>query len=408
LHDVNTKAIWVVDPGMMEAGGHHAALAETLCQSKNRLVTADIQVFASKQLDKNLRQGFSQASIKSNEVFDCHFYQHFDDNSPLGPAGMQHYIRGLASEYIGVLLLAIEQAKTKAVIFFLPCLNWEHANAFSLASKMLEHTLCSVRIHVVACAMYSPRAFQGDMSASEMWFAMAFKGLMKLKFVSLYGSDYELCKNYGHLLLSAPLAVHPCYLMDWKSIEKPEAESAAEIQKAVHYLLYLGDAKENKGFNRLPKILEEGLKNTPVDTKFIIQFTLAWEYPEIMETVRSLKRWAENEPRLILHHGFWSNEEVLSILGNIKGAVCTYDTAVYQHKSSGLVWMLAFLNKPFLISANCWLSREAERLNLDVCLDPNLAINSLGSCSGTTLQQVSSSEYKQVLFSPLIEWLVSH
>jgi hypothetical protein len=398
----------VVDPGMMEAGGHHAALAETLCQSKSRLVTADIQVFVSKQLDKNLRQGFSQVGIKSHEVFDCHFYKYFDESSQLGPAGMQDYIRGLAREYIDVLLQAIKQAKTKPVIFFLPCLNWEHANAFSLASTILNRKLCEARIHVVACAMYSPQTLQGDMSASAMWFAMAFKGLIKFNFVSLYGSEYELCKHYGHLLSSTQLSMHPCYLMDWESIKKPETESAAKIQKEVHYLLYLGDTKENKGFNRLPKILEEGLKNAPVDTKFIIQFTLAWEYPEIMETVCSLKRWAENEPRLILHHGFWSNEEVLSILGNIKAAVCTYDTGVYQHKSSGLVWMLAFLNKPFLISANCWLSREAERLNLDVYLDPNLAINSLGSCSDTTLQRVSSSEYKQVLFSPLIEWLVSH
>jgi hypothetical protein len=393
---------------MMEAGGHHAALAETLCQSKSRLVTADIQVFVSKHLDKNLRQGFSQVGIKSHEVFDCHFYKYFDESSQLGPAGMQDYIRGLAREYIDVLLQAIKQAKTKPVIFFLPCLNWEHANAFSLASTILNRKLCEARIHVVACAMYSPQTLQGDMSASAMWFAMAFKGLIKFNFVSLYGSEYELCKHYGHLLSSTQLSMHPCYLMDWESIKKPETESAAKIQKEVHYLLYLGDTKENKGFNRLPKILEEGLKNTPVDTKFIIQFTLAWEYPEIMETVRTLNHWAKNEPRLILHHGFWSNEEVLSILGNIKGAMCTYDSGVYQHKSSGLVWMLAFLNKPFLISANCWLSREAERLNLDVYLDPNLSIQSLGSCSGTTLQRVSSSEYKQVLFSPLIEWLVSH
>jgi hypothetical protein len=396
----------VVDPGMMEAGGHHAALAETLCQSKARLVDADIQVYASKQLDKNLRQSFSLVGIVSHEVFDCHFYRHFDESSQLGPAGMQDYIRGLAREYIGILLQAIEQAKTKAIIFFLPCLNWEHANAFSLASKMLEQALCSAPIHVVACAMYSPRFVKDEQAIQAMWYAMAFRGLIKFNFVSLYGSEHELCEDYGHLLSSAPLAMHPCYLMDWESIEKPEAESEAKIEKEVHYLLYLGDAKENKGFNRLPKILEEGLKNTPVDTKFIIQFTLAWEYPEIMETVLTLKRWAVDEPRLILHHGFWSNEEVLSILGNIRGAVCTYDSAVYQHKSSGLVWILAFVHKPFLISGNCWLSREAERLNLDVYHDPNLAIQSFGS--GIALQQMSSSEYKQMLFSPLIEWLVSH
>ena len=404
MYDVSTKAIWVVDPGMMEAGGHHAALAQTLCQGKARLTGADIQVFASKQLDKNLQLSFSQVGIPSYQVFDCHFYQHFDDSSQLGSAGMQGYIRGLAMEYTTVLLQGLEQAKTKAVVIFLPCLNWEHANAFSLASKGLEQALCSAPIHIVACAMYSPHSVKGEQAAKALWYAMAFRGLTKFNFVTLYGSEYELCTDYSHLLLSAPLPMHPCYLMDWEGIEESEDEDKPE--KSVRYLLYMGDAKENKGFNRLPELLEDGLKNTSDDTRFVIQFTLAWEYPEIMETVHSLKRLAADEPRLLLHHGFWSNNELLSVLSNITGAVCTYDSAVYQHKSSGLVWMLAFLQKPFLISDDCWLTREAARLNLDVYKDPNLAIGSLRAA--IAVQPKSNNAYQKLLFSPLIEWLVSH
>lgn len=404
---MDAKSIWIVDPGMMEAGGHHAALAETLCQAKVRLSNPDITVYANKQLDKNLKRRFEEVSITIHDVFDCHFYKYFDNNSHMGVSGIPGYIRDLAIEYEIVLSQGIEKAKTKPVIVFLPCLNWEHANAFSLACNKHELELNNASIQIVGCVMYSPSTSTSENLLSNLWYKLSFKKLLSFNFFSLYGSEFELCKEYGQLFLSVPLKVHPCYLMDWEGLSLSTREQRSETENANQYLLlYFGDAKENKGFNKLPDLLDKALRETSANTKFIIQFTLSWEYPEITNTINKLKNWAVREPRIILHHGFWSNEELLNTLLIIKGAVCTYDTGVYQYKSSGLVWILAFLKKPFLIGGNCWLSREAERLELECFKDSELSVR----CFDENKQRSRSKEsaYKKHLFLPLIEWLVSH
>ena len=84
----------------------------------------------------------------------------------------------------------------------------------------------------------------------------------------------------------------------------------------------------DKGFNRLPELLQQVLANTDPDTEFEIQFTLAWEYPKIMATIDTLKAWAKSESRIKLHRGFWSNQDMVTMFRRINGAICTYDVDV--------------------------------------------------------------------------------
>ena len=46
------KSVFVIDPGMMEAGGHHAALLETLIHSESEDTT--VSVLTHKHLDNEL------------------------------------------------------------------------------------------------------------------------------------------------------------------------------------------------------------------------------------------------------------------------------------------------------------------------------------------------------------------
>lgn len=397
------KEIWVLDPGMMEAGGHHAALAETLCQAMTSRADLSVKVFAHKLLDKQLLERFESSGISSELSFDSVFYKHFHDGADLGFAGLQQYTRTLALEYKGLLVRAIEQAKLQSMIVFLPCLNWEHASALGFAVKQLEFELNSNRVRIVACAMYTPNSSDQVLSRKSIWYKLAFASLMNYQFLSLYCSEQELCMAYADLLMINKLDVHPCYLIDWASANKTIAQKTDSSKKL--YLLYLGDAKEDKGFNRLPEVLQNGLETTDSNVEFLIQFTLAWEYPEIMTTVDALKTLAENESRLTLHHGFWSNDDVIRRLQQIDGAICTYDTEAYQHKSSGLVWMLAFFNKPVILSDNCWLSREAERLNVPLAIDSDLNVKCFDQLNVTAAK---NSSYADNLFMPLFNWLLSH
>jgi hypothetical protein len=400
------KVIWVFDPGMMEAGGHHAALAETLCQAKTRQKGASIRVFAHQLLDEQLRKRLAESGISTELSFTGMFYKYFHDGAELGPAGLQKYIRVLALEYKQLLEQAVQYSRQHAVVIFLPCLNWEHATALSYAINQTQLGLSQSNMKLVACAMYSPNSNDQGSSIKSVWYKMAFEALAKYSFVSLYCSEQELSNAYTDLLPVQEWKVHPCYLMDWSGIRSQSDSETTSSASTKRYLLYMGDAKVDKGFNLLPEVLQKGLAASGADVEFVIQFTLAWEYPEIMATVDSLKKWALTEPRLKLHHGFWSNQDMVKMLRQIDGAICTYDVNEYQHKSSGLIWILAFFNIPLVIAGKCWLSREAERLDVVLTVDESLAINCFTKLK--TVTAPISSSYHNALFAPLLAWLLSH
>jgi hypothetical protein len=268
-----------------------------------------------------------------------------------------------------------------------------------------QTSLAQANVHLVCCAMYSPLNNVGS-ATRALWFKLGFQTLQQQAFVSLYCSEFETCEAYRAILGSDNIRIHPCYLMDWQSIQPSNLQDAPFKLPNKTYLLYMGDAKEDKGFNRLPSLLKQALANTSVDTTFIIQFTLAWDYPEIQHSLDALKALAKNEPRLILHQGFWSNTEVAYVMQHVQGAVCTYDTQAYKHKSSGMLWMLAYFNCPFIIAAPCWLSREAERLDANYKISNNLHFDDVILQSNLAPKQPIT--YAQNLFKPLLTWLLEH
>jgi len=97
---------------------------------------------------------------------------------------------------------------------------------------------------------------------------------------------------------------------------------------------------------------------------------------------------------------------MVKILRKIDGVICTYDTNVYQYKSSGLIWMLAFFNKPLIVSGSCWLSREAERLNVPFVINHALDVKCFSEMKA--VESPSNSSYADRLFRPLLAWLQSH
>ncbi|GAA0856793.1 hypothetical protein [Aliiglaciecola litoralis] len=402
--------IWVVDPGLMEAGGHHAALAETLCQyyrhhKDNHNINFDVSVLAHQLFDNGLKTQLEESGLTVSRHFASLFYKYFHDGVTLGPAGVQEYVRQLCSEYQLALDEAITQSLENRIVLFFPCLNWEHAWALDMAIARCGQSIVQADLHMVCCAMYSPTQTT-KLSNQKMWFRMGFQRLISHPFLSLYASEYELCQAYQDLINCDAIENHPCYLMDWSSLRNQSTNKHAVDIPGNTVLLYLGDAKEDKGFNRLPEVLKSALANSSKDTHFLIQFTLAWAYPELSDCISQLKAWAETEPRLILHHGFWSNDQLAQVMMRISLAVCTYDTNVYQNKSSGLVWMLAFFDRPFIIDAPCWLTREAQRLGVRYQVSPDLALLNIQDDSSNIKTNVES--YKETMFEPLFSWLVNH
>ncbi|MEC8376451.1 MAG: hypothetical protein VX078_16785, partial [Pseudomonadota bacterium] len=116
------KQIVVIDPGMMEAGGHHAALLETLFEAEKEDV--NLAVFSHKQLDKNLADKAFSGKIELHKHFETNFYQFYDNGLQLKVSGLQQYIRRLATEYREVFKLLADLKPQEETVCFYPCLNW--------------------------------------------------------------------------------------------------------------------------------------------------------------------------------------------------------------------------------------------------------------------------------------------
>ena len=80
------KSVFVIDPGMMEAGGHHAALLETLIHSESG--GAKVCVLTHQQLDNDLEIKAKNNSIQVNRFFSTNFYQHYEDSVELSLSGL--------------------------------------------------------------------------------------------------------------------------------------------------------------------------------------------------------------------------------------------------------------------------------------------------------------------------------
>lgn len=377
----------VIDPGMMEAGGHHAALLETLCKTDKEGVK--LTVFSHVQLDNVLADKASSAEIEIHRHFKTNFYQHYENNLTLKIEGLQQYIRHLAAEYLSAFSFIAEQHPQQETICFYPCLNWEHASALSLAITFIQNE--QILLHKVCC-MFTPS--ERD-ELSSFYYGLAFRKLTKHSNVELYATDWETREYYSSLNIQMN-GFHPCYLLHW---QKNDSERL-EHKSPPHFLLYMGDAKENKGFVQLPELVESYITKYDGNVKLTIQFTLAWDYPELASTVSKLVLLNNKYEQLNLHQHFWTTTELIAVFEELSGFVCTYNSLTYMNKSSGLTWLAVYFNLHVVVSESCWITRELERLGSNYTISKSLFIE-----QENVKNNKIYSNYYQTLFTDLITWL---
>lgn len=384
------NAIHVIDPGMMEAGGHHAALVETLIESELKDVSMSLVVH--KSFDGQLAKKAETVGIVINRHFECNFYQHYEDGLELKLVGVQWYIRRLAIEYLSILKATINTADSDKVACFYPCLNWEHAFALNLALSSLA--VEDKRITHKACCMFTPSESN---SSNDVLYRVAFHQLSKRKGVELYASDWETKEYFSNLNIDI-VDIHPCYLMPWNNIEQFRNKSEQRPQ----ILLYMGDAKVNKGFKRLPALVRDYLSKFDGRVKLTIQFTLTWDSPELVRTIEELDRLVGEHEQLTVDKSFWSTKKVVETFNSIDAVVCSYDTDTYKNKSSGLAWLAAFFEVPMAVLGPCWLERELLRLDSPCQTSP--FSNELKQIEGHGGSKRNG--YFNSMFSDLLSWLL--
>ncbi len=381
----------MIDPGMMEAGGHHAALIENL--SESNVEEVQLVLFTQKKINSHLAEKASNSGIEVIRHFETSFYQHYDDSLQLKFSGLQIYIRKLAWEYIQALKIIAELSGRNKAICFYPCLNWEHASALSLSLSKLEGEINNL-VHKICC-MFKPNQINNE---SSLLYSNAFRQLNKLSAVHLYASDWETKEFYTSIGVVIE-GYHPCYLLPWNTISLITNPSTSENP---HFLLYLGDAKENKGFKELPALVQRFINEYHGRVKLSIQYTMAWDSPELIEVEKELRMLSKKFAQLNVYPIFWNTRELVSMIKSVTAIICTYDTKIYQNKSSGLAWLSSYLKTPVVIKKECWLSREIKRLGYLAFIKKRLVDNSKFANI-----QFKETSYGSSIYRDFTAWLKS-
>lgn len=387
------KQIVIIDPGMMEAGGHHAALLSTLA-SYDDVDKQNVMLVTHKKLAMPLIAQAEEQKIRVVRHFESNFYENYGSEFSLTSVSSQKYIRALAREYLSCFRAIISDNKSNSEItFFYPCLNWDHAYALNLALTYCQQEAAPVGHQHKVCCMFTPNDRNDQIKALS--YKQSFTALSAKKGVKLFASDFETQQFYEKLGVLVQ-GIHPCYLLPWGQI------SAGHIPKGTvpTFLLYLGDAKENKGFNTLPSLIKKLLKQYNYNVILIVQYTLAWDYPELRQSIDALDELSRAHHQVKLYKEYWTTAALVTQLRSVNAIYCTYSVDEYQNKSSGLAWLAAFFKIPVVLNGSFWITREFVRLGHSYRI-----ISSVETPSSEAISTGRPTSYFQSLFANLIDWL---
>lgn len=398
---INKPSLAIIDPGLMEAGGHHAGLASMLLDDLEQGKGEPLLFVCHQQVDKRLLARIENLQLPVAPLFSANFYQVCQPLESL--PDYDHLIAPLAQEYAHAFKITNEGTADRSVILC-PCVSWQHALAMNVGLALFKRNNENNQSCVIAvCAMFNPGLTDNGITIDgsvARFNQLAFSWLDNHSEVTLFASDEELSCAYQHLLnRPLPLPIHPCYLMNWQQFS---AELQQVNREENRVILYTGDAKLNKGFLLLPKLVTSNLRHHP-HTTWVIQFTQNWPLPELEQAILELENIAAGTPQVELVKGYWQPTEMMRQFARASAILLPYSSSAYLYKSSGVLWLAAFSKLKILLTEQSWLSREAERLGLNW----QLTESSILPLVANDESQDSSDGviYKNKLYRDIWDWL---
>lgn len=132
----------------------------------------------------------------------------------------------------------------------------------------------------------------------------------------------------------------------------------ADIVKAPdrkRVLLYLGEAKEDKGFALAPKVAESLLAQDS-SLELVVQVHNATT-PAEQEAAERLRAMAGRNLRI--YEGFLPRDVYMNLLAATDAVVMAYDPKRYACKTSGVFWEAMSFGAPVVVPDQTWLQQEA-------------------------------------------------
>lgn len=391
---MDASRIVILDPGLSCKGGHHAGLVSTRLEYEGSEAKYDLVCHNDLDLD-------FEKELESRFNVSRQFYFNFYESgcAKTEPHKTQEYIHRVSYEFLGVFR-RIRESTSESILYVYPSICWQHA--LSLSTVIANYQVASSGCVHIICLMFSP--YDEDMSHYS---SLGFRFLLNESNVKCYASDIETSRLYQHAFnLSKELPIHPCYLDNW--LKKCESHNKSGDKKNINVGLYIGDARENKGFCSIPEILVKLLSSSDHSISYIIQYTINSLNPEIIKTSELILEIAIKEPRVKVNKGFLPTDKLRELIKGLDFVVFSYDPRVYRDKSSGILWLCIWCQCHLLFfNENTWLVREAERLGAQFTIvnRKHLHFFLSGSLNVWRKKKNFLLEYKNQFFKPFWEWL---
>ena len=235
----------------------------------------------------------------------------------------------------------------------------------------------------------------------ELCFLLGFRYLFDQPNIKIFASDFELAEQYSQLF-KKKIETHPYFLLG--NMEKNMLPKVSKKQDSV--ILYVGDAKENKGFCELPIILFAFLKQESLETKeFIIQYTLTNNDKNLIKTIDELKNIALRHENVTLIDKFLSQEHINELFIRASWILFNYDNITYKNQNSGILYLAVFFELKIVTLQNSWLNREAARLGVNVIDTEFENITSMFQCPSVNNNNIGSMYFNNI-FQDFSVWLL--
>jgi len=393
----------ILDPGLHTHAGHHVSIVKDL----GRAASASkylLSVYSRKDIDKELQENLTSSISKIVPHFSCDLYQFYHNEE----GDRQAYLLNLALEYKNAIRQQVNNVasdgfeKANNTVFLLHTVMDLQARALNLALEALDRE--GIRPKCLVLMMFHPQRSKWRSDAlNKLDYSLAFKPLHHRSNVTLYASDAEIAACMAAYLRISALPIHPAVVINSRTRQ-------GEKDRPRQVLLYLGDAKRDKGFDQLPGMIESGLLGKYPTTEFVIQYTLTSEDPVLHDAVKRLNAAKADYDNLEVIEGFVDDSEIYSMIQSSQLMLLNYSQEEYQHKNSGVLWLAGYFNTSVIIPDNCWLYREAQRLNLDHhVVTENGWLVALQKALNTTETshplKSTETKYKLHILQPFDRWL---
>ncbi len=359
-----TYRLYVADPGLKTWNGHHAASlgALGLACGKER-----VEFFCHRSPERMLQAEAMRLGVRVTPLFCRFFYEAFESSGTI--VELNEYINSLARDYMRLLDHLGRTGSAGLVLHH--TMDWPHLVALGIANACQPGS--SLPLTHLVFLMFNPGMDHAAQMLDQRRFLnyrVALARLAKQHNVRLFASGREHATAYSALAPDhRPFPVHPSFLCHGNSVEKCEHALSAKCLrlplKGSKLILYLGDAKAEKGFCKLPDLIHMLSPYLDERSEVIIQYNLvdALASDDLLAVAGTLRAMSGADRRIRILPSFLSDRELMDLISRSSLVVFSYDPQAYAHKSSGILWQVCCCRVPVVLIGESWLSREARRLH---------------------------------------------